>query len=78
MLANRPVSEVLDEVLQGLGGTAPVPAGDIAFHQQMALQAARLIKQSYSPIAKEKARRECLAHLRASLCRPKEASNVAS
>ena len=78
MIPQRQVSEVLDEVLQGFGNAAPVPAGDIEFHQQMALQAARLIKQSYSPIAKEKARRECLAHLRASLCRPKEASNVAS
>lgn len=78
MLAPRPAADVLDEVLQGFANAAPVPAGDVEFHQQMALQAARLIKQSYSPIAKEKARRECLAHLRASLCRPKEASNVAS
>lgn len=78
MLAPRPASEVIDQVLQGFGSAAPVTAGDVEFHQQMALQAARLIKQSYSPIAKEKARRECLAHLRASLCRPKEASNVAS
>lgn len=75
MIPQRQVSEVLDEVLQGFGNAAPVPAGDVEFHQQMALQAARLIKQSYSPIAKEKARRECLAHLRASLCRPKEASH---
>ncbi|ASA15418.1 hypothetical protein FA341_01730 [Pseudomonas aeruginosa] len=72
----RPVAEVLDCVLSGLGRAVPVPAGSVEFHQQMALQAAqqiKQIKQSYSDIAKEKARRECLAHLRASLRRPKEA-----
>ncbi|EMB2840820.1 hypothetical protein I5L81_31535 [Pseudomonas aeruginosa] len=69
----RPVTEVLDYVLSRVGRSAPVPAGSVEFHQQMALQAAQQIKQSYSHIAKEKARRECLAHLRASLRRPKEA-----
>ena len=45
----RPVTEVLDCVLNGLGRSAPVPAGSVEFHQQMALQAAQQIKAELQP-----------------------------
>lgn len=44
-------------------------------HQALAMLHARAIRTLYSPSAKEKARRELLAHLRASL-RPVAAERV--
>lgn len=44
-------------------------------HQAIAMLHARAVGQSYSEIAKKKARRGCLSHLRASL-RPVAAERV--
>jgi hypothetical protein len=38
------------------------------YHQAVAMLHARSIRSMYSKRAKQKARSECLAHLRASLC----------
>lgn len=40
------------------------------FHQAMAMLSARAVKSCFSKDRKQKARSECLAHLRASLCCP--------
>lgn len=64
------VSKVMDRVLLTLGESGPVLAGTKEFHMQEAMQAAALIRDLYSDVAKKKARKDCVSHLRASLSRP--------
>lgn len=71
----QPVNQALTSVLAGFGAPAQAAPGSREFHQAMALLAAQQIRQCYSKSAKEEARQKCLAHLRASLVRPKEASH---
>lgn len=39
-----------------------------SFHQSAAMNAARMIRYQYAPASKDLLRRECVEHLRASLC----------
>lgn len=64
------VNKVIDRVLLTLGESGPVLAGTKEFHMQEAMQAATLIRSQYSDVAKKKARKDCVSHLRASLSRP--------
>lgn len=64
------VNKVIDRVLLTLGESGPVLAGTKEFHMQEAMQAATLIRGLYSDVAKRKARKDCVSHLRASLSRP--------
>ncbi|WP_053183620.1 hypothetical protein [Pseudomonas thivervalensis] len=64
------VNKVMDRVLLTLGESGPVLAGTKEFHMQEAMQAAVLIRSQYSDVAKKKARKDCVSHLRASLSRP--------
>ena len=64
------VNKVIDRVLLTLGESGPVLAGSKEFHMQEAMQAAVLIRSQYSDVAKKKARKDCVSHLRASLSRP--------
>lgn len=64
------VNKVVDRVLLTLGESGPVLAGTKEFHMQEAQQAASLIRDLYSDVAKTKARKDCVSHLRASLSRP--------
>lgn len=64
------VNKVIDRVLLTLGETGPVLAGTKEFHMQEAMQAAELLRGLYSDVAKKKARKDCVSHLRASLSRP--------
>ncbi len=47
------------------------------YHQSVAMLCARAVRSSYSKDNKQQARRECLAHLRASLARPVAAGESA-
>lgn len=64
------VNKVIDRVLLTLGEAGPVLAGTKKFHMQEAIKAADLIGGLYSDVAKKKARKDCVSHLRASLSRP--------
>lgn len=64
------VNKVIDRVLLTLGESGPVLAGSKEFHMQEAMQAAAMIRGLYSDVAKKKARKDCVSHLRASLSRP--------
>ncbi|PXX60708.1 hypothetical protein SAMN05660489_04366 [Pseudomonas sp. LAMO17WK12:I10] len=64
------VNKVIDRVLLTLGESGPVLAGTKEFHMQEAMQAAALVRDLYSDVAKRKARKDCVSHLRASLSRP--------
>lgn len=49
--------------------TAPLPVSHPkAYHQSAALNAARMIRLQYAVSSKSALRRECVEHLRASLC----------
>ncbi|MNH15003.1 hypothetical protein D3C79_746080 [compost metagenome] len=49
--------------------TAPLFASHLkSFHQSAALNAARMIRLQYAAASKAALRRECVEHLRASLC----------
>lgn len=63
------VNKVMDRVLLTLGESGPVLAGSKEFHMQEAMQAAAMIRGLYSDVAKRKARKDCMSHLRASLSR---------
>ncbi|MEF9874950.1 MAG: hypothetical protein RR778_14740 [Glutamicibacter sp.] len=64
------VNKVIDRVLLTLCESGPVLAGTKEFHMREAMQAAALIRDLYSDVAKKKARKDCVSHLRASLSRP--------
>lgn len=64
------VNKVIDRVLLTLGEAGPVLAGTKEFHMQEAMKSAELIRWQYSDVAKKKARKDCVSHLRASLSRP--------
>lgn len=64
------VNKVIDRVLLTLGESGPVLAGTKEFHMREAMQAAALIRDLYSDVAKKKARKDCVSHFRASLSRP--------
>lgn len=63
------VNKVIDRVLLTLGDAGPVLAGTKEFHMQEATKAAEMIGCLYSEIAKKKARKDCVSHLRAFLSR---------
>lgn len=54
---------------------AEVPSKE--YHQAVAMLCARAVRSSYSKDHKQQARRECLAHLRASLAHPVAAGESA-
>lgn len=47
---------------------ANAPSHQKAFHKSAALHAARMIRLQYAATSKAALRRECVEHLRASLC----------
>nr|WP_019365287.1 hypothetical protein [Pseudomonas luteola] len=68
-LPAQPINKIVDGVLTRLGNTVPVRAGSKEFHQALARRAANLVGSYYSETAKEKARKDCISHLRASLAK---------
>ena len=56
----------------------PLPQVAVSLHQAQALLAAQRVVHGFTRAGKAQAKRECLAHLRASLLSPKEGGHVAS
>jgi len=58
----------MHSVMDASNTVLPAPDHQKAYHQFAALHAARMIRLQYAASSKSALRRECVEHLRASLC----------